>query len=314
MKNYTALTTFILVGLTNDPNLQILLFIFLFLTYLLSVVGNMIIIILTLVDPHLKTPMYFFLRNFSILEVSFTTVCIPRFLYTLASRDNTVTYNACATQLFFYVILNVTEFFLLTAMCYDRYVAICKPLHYTTIMNNMVCIKLLIGCYMIALIIVIPPFSLGFELEFYDSNIIDHFDCDAAPILKINCSDTEFLERFFLVLTVLMLIFTLVCVIMSYTYIIRTILRFPSDQQRTKAFSTCSSHIIVVSITYGTCIFICIKPHAKEAVAMNKVVSVLTTSIAPIMNPFIYTLRNKQVVQAFKDMIKRVASYFKKLK
>ncbi|XP_068827003.1 olfactory receptor 6C2-like [Capricornis sumatraensis] len=314
MKNYTAITTFILVGLTDDPNLKILLFIFLFLTYLLSVVGNLIIITLTLVDPHLKTPMYFFLRNFSILEVSFTTVCIPRFLYTMASGDNTVTYNACATQLFFVVILGVTEFFLLTAMSYDRYVAICKPLHYTTIMNNMVCIKCLIGCCMIALIIVIPPFAMGFELEFCDSNVIDHFGCDAAPILKITCSDTEFLERFVLVLAVLTLLFTLVCVIMSYTYIIRTILRFPSAQQRKKAFSTCSSHIIVVSITYGTCIFIYIKPHAKEGVAINKVVSVLTTSVAPVLNPFIYSLRNKQVVQAFKDMIKRVASYFKELK
>ncbi|XP_060979991.1 olfactory receptor 6C2-like [Dama dama] len=313
MKNYSAITTFILVGLTDDPNLQILLFIFLFLTYLLSIVGNLIIITLTLVDPHLKTPMYFFLRNFSILEVSLTTVCIPRFLYIMASGDNTVTYNACATQLFFVVILGVTEFFLLTAMSYDRYVAICKPLHYATIMNNTVCIKFLIGCYMIALIIVIPPFGMSFELEFCDSNVIDHFGCDVAPILKITCSNTEFLELFILVLAVFTLLFTLLCVIMSYTYIIRTILRFPSAQQRKKAFSICSSHIIVVSITYGTCIFIYIKPHAKEGVAMNKVVSVLTTSVAPVMNPFIYTLRNKQVVQALKDMIKRVAFNLKEL-
>ncbi|NP_001377902.1 olfactory receptor 6C2-like [Equus przewalskii] len=311
MKNYTALTTFILVGLTDDPNLQILLFIFLFLTYLLSVVGNLTIITLTLVDSHLKTPMYFFLRNFSILEVSFTTVCIPRFLYIIASGDNTVTYNACEAQLFFVIILGVTEFFLLTAMSYDRYVAICKPLHYMTIMNNRVCIKFLIGCYMLALIIILPPYIMGLELKFCDSNVIDHFGCDAAPILKIACSDTEFIERVVLVLAGLTLFFTLVCVIMSYTYIIRTILRFPSVQQRKKAFPTCSSHLIVVSITYGSCIFIYIKPHAKEGLAVNKVVSVLTTSVAPVMNPFIYTLRNKQVVQAFKDMNKRVASISK---
>ncbi|XP_049739380.1 olfactory receptor 6C2-like [Elephas maximus indicus] len=311
MKNYTAITTFILVGLTDDTNLQILLFIFLFLTYLLSVVGNLTIITLTLVDSHLKTPMYFFLRNFSILEISFTTVCIPRFLYTMASGDNTVTYNACATQLFFVVVLGVTEFFLLTAMSYDHYVAICKPLHYTTIMSNRVCIRFLIGCYIIALIIVIPPFGMGFELEFCDSNVIDHFACDAAPILKITCSNTEFIERFVLILAVLILFFTLVCVIMSYAYIIKTILRFPSAQQQKKAFSTCSSHIIVVSITYGSCIFIYVKPSAKEGVAINKVVSVLTTSVAPVMNPFIYTLRNKQVAQASKDLIKRVASISK---
>uniref|UniRef100_A0A287BMR5 Olfactory receptor n=1 Tax=Sus scrofa TaxID=9823 RepID=A0A287BMR5_PIG len=291
MKNFTAITTFILVGLTDDPNLQILLFIFLFLTYLLSVVGNLTIITLTLVDSHLKTPMYFFLQNFSILEVSLTTVCIPRFLYTMASGDNTVTYNACTTQLFFVIVLGVTEFFLLSAMSYDRYVAIA-------------CIRFLLGCYVIALIIVLPPYIMGLDLEFCDSNVIDHFGCDAAPILKITCSDTAFIERFVLVLAVLTLLFTLVCVILSYTYIIRTILRFPSAQQRKKAFSTCSSHVIVVSITYGSCIFIYIKPHAKEGVAMNKMVSVLTTSVAPVMNPFIYTLRNKQVVQAFKDQKK----------
>ncbi|XP_004429256.1 PREDICTED: olfactory receptor 6C2-like [Ceratotherium simum simum] len=311
MKNYTVLTTFILVGLTDDPNLQILLFVFLFITYLLSVIGNLTIITLTFVDSHLKTPMYLFLRNFSFLEVSFTTVCIPRYLYTLATGDNTVIYNPCATQLFFVIVLAVTEFFLLTAMSYDRYVAICKPLHYMTIMNSRVCIKFLISCYMIALIIIIPPYIMGFELEFCDSNVIDHFGCDAAPILKITCSDTEFIERFVLVLAVLTLLFTLVCIIMSYTYIIRTILRFPSVQQRKKAFSTCSSHIIVVSITYGSCIFIYIRPHAKEGVAMNKIVSILTTSVAPVMNPFIYTLRNKQVIQAFKDMIKRAASISK---
>ncbi|XP_055976171.1 olfactory receptor 6C2-like [Sorex fumeus] len=311
MRNYTAITTFILVGLTDDPILQILLFIFLLLTYLLSIVGNLTIITLTLVDSHLKTPMYFFLRNFSILEVSFTTVCIPRFLYTMASGDNIVTYNACATQLFFVVLLGATEFFLLAAMSYDRYVAICKPLHYTTIMSNEVCTKLLISCYMMTLIIIIPPFGMGITLEFCDSNVIDHFGCDAAPILKITCSDTEVLEQLVLVLAVLVLMFTLSCVIMSYTYIIKTILRFPSVQQRKKAFSTCSSHVIVVSITYGSCIFIYVKPSAKEGVALNKVVSVLTTSVAPVMNPFIYTLRNKQVIQAFKDMLKRIASISK---
>nr|XP_036873042.1 olfactory receptor 6C2-like [Manis javanica] len=311
MKNYTVLTTFILVGLTDDPNLQILLFLFLFNSYLLSVIGNLTIITLTCVDVHLKTPMYFFLRNFSILEVSFTTVCVPRYLYTLATGDNTVTYNSCATQLFFITVLGVTEFFLLTAMSYDRYVAICKPLHYMSIMNSRICTTFLTGCYLSALMIVLPPYVMVSGLEFCDSNVIDHFGCDAAPVLKISCSDTEFIERFVLVMAVLTLTVTLVCVTMSYTHIIRTILRFPSAQQRKKAFSTCSSHIIVVSITYGSCIFMYIRPPAEELVSLNKMVSVLMTSVAPAMNPFIYTLRNKQVIQAFKDMIKKVASLSK---
>uniref|UniRef100_A0A8C0P416 Olfactory receptor n=2 Tax=Canis lupus familiaris TaxID=9615 RepID=A0A8C0P416_CANLF len=291
MKNHSAIT-FILLGLTDDPRLQVFLSLFLFLTYIFTVAGNLIIILLTLVDSHLKTSMYFFLRNFSILEIIFTTVCVPRFLYSLTTGDknNTVSYNACATQLFFVVFFGATEFFLLAAMSYDRYVAICKPLHYTTIMNNRVCTTLVLCCWFAGLLIILPPLGLGLQLEFCDSNVIDHFGCDASPILQITCSDTVLIERIVLSFAVLTLIITLVCVVFSYTYIIKTILRFPSAQQRKKAFSTCSSHMIVVSITYGSCIFIYIKPSAKEGVAINKVVSVLTTSVAPLFNPFIYTL------------------------
>ncbi|KAM4839286.1 olfactory receptor 6C2-like [Urocitellus parryii] len=305
MRNHTAITTFILLGLTDDPKLQVLIFIFLFLTYMLSVAGNLTIITLTLLDSHLKTPMYFFLRNFSFLEVSFTTVCIPRFLYSMTTGDNTVTYNACATQLFFVVLLGATEFYLLAAMSYDRYVAICKPLHYTTIMSNRVCATLVLCCWFAGLLIILPPLGLGLQLQFCDSNEIDHFGCDASPLLQITCSDTVFLEKIVLTSAILTLSITLVCVTLSYTYIIKTILKFPSAQQRKKAFSTCSSHMIVVSITYGSCIFIYGKPSAKEGVAINKVVSILTTSVAPLLNPFIYTLRNKQVKAAFKDTVKR---------
>ncbi|XP_012661012.1 olfactory receptor 6C2-like [Otolemur garnettii] len=306
MRNRTAITTFILLGLTDDPQLQVLVFIFLFLTYILSITGNLTIVILTLIDSHLKTPMYFFLRNFSFLEISFTTVCIPRFLYSLSTGDNTITYNACASQIFFFGIFGATEFFLLAAMSYDRYVAICKPLHYLTIMNNRVCTVLILCCWISGLMIIITPLGMGLQLEFCDSNIIDHFGCNAAPLFKISCSDTWFIEQTVIICAVLTFIITLIGVILSYIYIIKTILRFPSAQQRKKAFSTCSSHMIVVSITYGSCIFIYIKPSAKEEVDINKGVSVLTTSVAPLLNPFIYTLRNKQVKQAFNDTIKRI--------
>ncbi|XP_055976177.1 olfactory receptor 6C2-like [Sorex fumeus] len=306
MKNHSSITTFILIGLTDDPLLQTFLSILLFLTYIFTIAGNLIIIILTLVDVHLKTPMYFFLRNFSILEIIFTTVCVPRFLYSMTTGDKSVSYNACATQLFFVILTGATEFFLLTAMSYDRYVAICKPLHYATIMNEKVCTIFVVFCWLIGLIVIIPPLSLGIQLDFCDSNLIDHFGCDAAPLLKIVCSDTHFVEQVILTMAVLTLILTLICVVVSYTHIIRTILKLPSPQQRKKAFSTCSSHMIVVSITYGSCIFIYIKP-AKDGVALNKVVSLLNTSIIPLMNPFIYTLRNKQVKQAFKDSIKKMA-------
>ncbi|XP_004429530.1 PREDICTED: olfactory receptor 6C2-like [Ceratotherium simum simum] len=308
MRNHTVITTFILLGLTDNPLLQILIFVFLFLTYVLSVTGNMTIITLTLIDSHLKTPMYFFLRNFSFLEVSFTTVCIPRFLYSISTGDNTITYNACATQIFFVILFGATEFFLLAAMSYDRYVAICKPLHYITIMNNRVCIVLVVCCWVSGLMIILPPLSLGLQLEFCESNAIDHFGCDAAPLLKISCSDTWVMEQTIILVAVFGLIITLMCVLLSYTYIIRTILGFPSVQQRRKAFSTCSSHMIVVSIAYGSCIFIYIKPSVKDQVSINKGAVVLHSSVAPLLNPFIYSLRNKQVKQAFSNCIKRITS------
>lgn len=173
-------------------------------------------------------------------------------------------------------------------------------------MSEKVCTILVLCSWLIGLIVILPPLSLGVQLDFCNSNLIDHFGCDASPLLKIVCSDTQFIEQLVLIMAVLTLILTLVCVIVSYTYIIKTILRLPLAQQRKKAFSTCSSHMIVVSITYGSCIFIYIKP-AKEGVAINKVVSLLNTSIIPLMNPFIYTLRNKQVKQAFRDSIKKMA-------
>ncbi|XP_032201565.1 olfactory receptor 6C2-like [Mustela erminea] len=311
MRNHT-ITTFILLGLTNDPQLKIMIFIFLFLTYMLSITGNLTIISLTFIDSHLQNAMYFFLQNFSFLEISFTSACIPRYLYNILTDDKTITYDNCAFQIFFTDLFGVTEFFLLATMSYDRYVAICKPLHYVTIMNKKVCRRLILGCWTAGFLIILPPLSLGLNLEFCDSNVIDHFFCDASPLLKISCSETWLIERMVIVCAVLTFIMTLICVLLSYIYIIKAILRFSSSQQRKKAFSTCSSHMIVVSITYGSCIFIYVKPSAKESVAIDKGVAVLTTSIAPMLNPFIYTLRNKQVKQAVKDSIKRIALFSKK--
>ncbi|XP_055971314.1 olfactory receptor 6C2-like [Sorex fumeus] len=305
MRNHTAITTFILLGLTDDPQLQILLFIFLLITYMLSLVGNLAIIILTFVDAHLKTAMYYFLQNFSFLEISFTSACIPRFLYSIATGDRTITYNSCICQVFFTDLFAIVEFFLLATMSYDRYVAICKPLHYMAIMNPMVCKKLISGCWIITLLLIIPPLGYTLTLEFCDSEI-DHIFCDANPLLKISCFDTEFMEKMVLFCSSFILLVTLTFVVWSYGSIIHTILGFPSAQQKKKAFSTCSSHMIVVSITYGSCIFIYIKPSAKDELSTNKGVAVLATSISPMLNPFIYTLRNKQVKNALNEFFKKL--------
>uniref|UniRef100_A0A673TQ58 Olfactory receptor n=1 Tax=Suricata suricatta TaxID=37032 RepID=A0A673TQ58_SURSU len=285
------LTLFVLLSLSDDPDLQNVILLFLFITYILSVAGNLTIITLTSVDPHLQTPMYFFLRNFSFLEISFTTVCIPRFGGAIITRDKTISYDNCATQLFFFIFMGVTEFYILTAMSYDRYVAICKPLHYSTIMNRKLCTLLVLCAWVGGFLTVFPPLMLLLQLDYCASNVIDHF------------AYTSLLEVIGFYLALVTLLFTLALVILSYMYIIRTILKIPSASRRKKAFSTCSSHMIVISISYGSCIFMYANPSAKERASLTKGVAILNTSVAPMLNPFIYTLRNQQVKQAFKDVI-----------
>ncbi|XP_036156150.1 olfactory receptor 6C1 [Myotis myotis] len=305
MRNHTEVREFILLGLSDDPELQVVIFVFLLITYILSITGNLTIIALTLLDSHLQTPMYFFLRNFSLLEISFTTVSIPKFLATIISGDKTISFNDCIAQLFFFILLGVTEFYLLAAMSYDRYVAICKPLHYMTVMNRRSCILLVFCSWLVSFLIIFPALILLLNLDYCRSNVIDHFTCDYFPLLQLSCSDTKFLERMGFACAVFTLMFTLALIFLSYVYIIRTILRIPSTRQRTKAFSTCSSHMIVISISYGSCIFMYIKPSAKERVSLSKGVAVLNTSVAPMLNPFIYSLRNQQVKQAFMDMARK---------
>ncbi|XP_059101574.1 olfactory receptor 6C3-like [Peromyscus eremicus] len=306
MRNYSMITEFVLLGISDSPELQVVIFIFLFIAYILSVCGNLSIITLTLLHAQLKTPMYFFLQNFSFLEIMFTSVSIPRFLGSIITKVKTISYNNCLAQLFFLISMGVSEFFLLTAMSYDRYVAICKPLHYTIIMNQKVCTLLVLTAWLGGFLFIFPLVMLVLKLDFCGSNVIDHFCCDYFPILQLSCSDTRLLEAFGLYVASFTLLFTLALVILSYICIISTILRSPSASQRKKAFSTCSSHMIVISISYGSCIFMYVKPSANERASLTKGVAVLNTSIAPMLNPFIYTLRNQQVKQAFKDLMNKV--------
>ncbi|XP_040610220.1 olfactory receptor 6C3-like [Mesocricetus auratus] len=309
MKNNSVIIEFVLLGISEDPELQVVIFIFLFIAYILSITGNLTIVILTLLDSRLKTPMYFFLRNFSFLEIIFTSVSIPRFLASIITKVKTISYNNCLAQLFFFISMGVSEFFLLTAMSYDRYVAICKPLHYTIIMNQKVCTLLVLTSWLAGFLTIFPPLMLVLKLDFCASNVIDHFSCDYFPILQLSCSDTRSLEMIGFYFAFITLLFTLALVILSYICIISTILRFPSASQRKKAFSTCSSHMIVISISYGSCIFMYVKPSANERASLTKGVAILNTSIAPMLNPFIYTLRNQQVKQAFRDLVHKVILY-----
>ncbi|CAK6443341.1 unnamed protein product [Pipistrellus nathusii] len=306
MKNRTMFTEFILSGLTNQPEIQVMIFTFMLLTYMLSVLGNLTIIVLTLVDPHLQTPMYFFLRNFSVLEISFTSIFIPRFLVSITTGNKVISFAGCFIQYFFAIFLGATEFYLLASMSYDRYVAICKPLHYLTLMSSRVCTQLVFCSWLGGLLAILPPILLMSQVDFCASNVLNHYFCDYGPLLELACSDTRLLERVVILVAAATLVVTLVLVTLSYSYIIRTILRIPSAQQRTKAFSTCSSHLIVILLSYGSCMFMYINPSTKEVGAFNKGVAVLITSVTPLLNPFIYTLRNQQVKKAFKDTIRKI--------
>ncbi|XP_073937854.1 olfactory receptor 6C74-like [Castor canadensis] len=312
MRNHTRVTVFILAGLTDDPQLKLVLFIFLILTYLLSITGNLIIITLTLVDSHLKTPMYFFLRNFSFLEISYTTTCIPKLLAVMVTGDHTISYNNCVTQVFFAFLLGASEFYLLTAMSYDRYVAICKPLHYTTIMSNRICTQLVLSSWLAGFFVIFPPLVIGLNIDFCASNVVDHFYCDTTPLLQISCTGTQLLETMGFASALVTLLVTLILVIISYTFIAMTIFKIPSISQRKKAFSTCSSHMIVLSLSYGSCFFMYLKPSVKQRISFTKGIAVLNTSAAPLLNPFIYTLRNEQVKKAFINTIRRIFSFSKK--
>uniref|UniRef100_A0A452QB71 Olfactory receptor n=1 Tax=Ursus americanus TaxID=9643 RepID=A0A452QB71_URSAM len=305
MKNQTFLTEFILLGLTDTPEVKPVIFIFLLLTYIFSIIGNLTIITLTLLDSHLQTPMYFFLRNFSFLEISFTTTFTPRLLFSITTGNKTISFAGCLTQYFFAIFFGATEFYLLAAMSYDRYVAICRPLHYLTIMSNRVCIQLVLCSWLAGFLIIVYPIILTTQLDFCASNVLNHYYCDYGPLLEISCSDTRLLERLEFILAVVTLVVTLVLVILSYTNIIWTILKIPSE--RKKAFSTCSSHIIVVTMCYGSCFFMYVKPSPGKGVDFNKGVSLINTVIAPLLNPFIYTLRNQQVKHVVKDLIGKMA-------
>ncbi|KAF5924823.1 hypothetical protein HPG69_018936 [Diceros bicornis minor] len=277
--------------------MQALIFIFLFVTYTLSVTGNLTIITLTLAVSHLKTAVNLVYHG---LHSQILIQLIKR------GQDYFLHCLFCST-IFCHLPWSYRIFFL-AVMPYDRCVAICKPLYYAIIMNSRVCGWLVICCWVVGFLVIFLPLCLGLNLNSVTiMSLIIFFFCDAFPMLKISCSDTWFIEQMTVALAILTTIMTLPCVLMSYIYIIKTIIKFPSVQQRRKAFSTCSSHVIVVSITYGGCIFIYIKPAAKDEVAINKCVSMLTTSVAHMLNPFIYTLRNKQVKQAFTDLIKRIS-------
>ncbi|XP_063158875.1 olfactory receptor 6C65-like [Candoia aspera] len=301
MENQTRINEFFLLGFTEDHQLEMLLFALFLSMYLMAIAGNILIIIISIVDLHLRTPMYYFLRNYAILEIGYTSAVMPKALVNLALGKKTISYRGCISQLFFYFFLGTTDFFLLTVMSFDRYVAICNPLRYATIMNQYFCTWLVLISWIGGFTLIFGQTMFYVQFPICDSNIMDHFFCDNKPLLKLLCGDTHLLELIGFILSAFSLLGTLAITTISYIMIISTILHIPTTAGRKKAFSTCAAHIIVVSVTYGSCISMYIIPEEDEGKTFNKAVAVLNNVVCPLMTPFVYTLRNKQAKDALKD-------------
>ncbi|XP_033024035.1 olfactory receptor 49-like [Lacerta agilis] len=300
MRNSTMVREFILWGFTDNRQVEILLFNLLFPMYLLTITGNAVIVIITLVNPQLNTPMYFFLRHFAVLEIGFTSSVIPKTLINMAIGQKTISLPACFTQSFLYFVLGTTEFLLLAVMSIDRYVAICNPLHYPTIMNDHLCSLLVLCSWLGGLSLIMVPIVVLFQMPFCGPNTINHFFCDSGPLMKLACANTALFELLSFLIALLSLLGTLAITIVSYIRIVSTIMLIPSTTGRQKAFSTCPSHIIVISFTYGSCIFMYIKPKGTGTLDFSKGVALLNTVVSPLLNPFIYCLRNRQVQDALR--------------
>ncbi|KAM4641809.1 olfactory receptor 6C74-like [Discoglossus pictus] len=296
---------FVLKGISDILELQTPIFFLVLLTYLTILGGNMTILQLICLDPHLHTPMYFFLGNLALLDMSSTTNTLQSTLVTFITGDNTVSFLGCMSQLFIFSCLVADELFLLTAMSYDRYVAICNPLHYPMIMRYRVCILLVIACFLVSVVRATPYLVLLLGCTCYVSNIINHFFCDLVPLMKLSCSDTSVLE--ILILTEGTLIaFLTPCSLtfISYVFIIRTILKIRSSTGRSKAFYTCSSHLTVVLLLYMTLICQYMRPISSDSLESNKLFSLFNTALVPMLNPLIYSLKNKDVKSALRRQLK----------
>ncbi|XP_059251564.1 olfactory receptor 9A4 [Mustela nigripes] len=312
MSNLSSATEFCLLGFPGSQELHHFLFAVFFLFYLVTLMGNTVIIVIVCVDKRLQSPMYFFLGHLSALEILITSIIVPMMLWGLLLPGmQTISLATCVTQLFLYLAVGTTEFALLGAMAVDRYVAVCNPLRYNVIMNSRTCIWVVIMSWMFGFLSEIWPVYATFQLTFCKSNLLDHFFCERGQLLKLSCDDTLFTEFVLFLMAIVIIIGSLAPTIVSYTYIISTILKIPTASGRRKAFSTCASHFTFVVIGYGSCLFLYVKPKQTQAAEYNKIVSLLISVLTPFLNPFIFTLRNDKVKEALREGMKRCSQLLK---
>ncbi|XP_075692792.1 olfactory receptor 5V1-like [Rhinoderma darwinii] len=312
-KNQTLVAYFILKGISDAPELQTIIFFLVLLMYLLTLGGNMILLLLVLLDHKLHTPMYFFLANLSVLDMFSATVTLHNIPIMFLTGDKAVSYARCICEMYFFGFLICDELLLLTAMSYDRYVAICNPLKYHMVMNRRLCTVLSISCWLLGMIEVIPYIILLLGFTCYKSNVINHFFCDLVPLMILSCSDTSTLEILSLTEGLLLITFTpFMLKFISYIFIISTILKINSSTGRRKAFYTCSSHLTVVILLYSTLFFQYLRPTSLDTSKSNKFFSLFNTAAIPILNPLIYSLKNKDVKSAMIQKL-RLLTFFRTL-
>nr|XP_002709178.1 olfactory receptor 8J3 [Oryctolagus cuniculus] len=311
--NLSQVTEFILIGVSERPELQLPLFCVFLVIYGLTVVGNLGIITLTSVDSRLHTPMYFFLRHLAIINLGNSTVIAPKMLINFLVKRKTTSYYECATQLGGFLVFIVSEIFMLAVMAYDRYVAICNPLLYMVVVSRQICLLLVSLTYLYGLFTAIMVSSCVFSVSYCSSNVINHFYCDNVPLLALSCSDTYIPETVVFVSAATNLFFSMTIVLISYFNIVLSILRIRSTEGRKKAFSTCGSHMMAVTVFYGTLLFMYLQPRSNHSLDTDKMASVFYTLVIPMLNPMIYSLRNKDVKAALQRLMASPCYSFKSM-
>nr|XP_033799927.1 olfactory receptor 1019-like [Geotrypetes seraphini] len=303
--NHTEVTNFIILAFFELPEIQFLLFLVFLIIYLMSLIGNLLIIIIVCSNSHLHSPMFFFLTNLSFLEICYVTVTVPKLLAVLIAQNMIISFMHCMIQMYLFIVCTDTECYFLTAMAYDRYVAICKPLHYTIIMNKKVCFTLAIVSWTISFLNPVPHVTLISQSSFCSSNEINHFFCDITALMTLSCSEISVIENLNYIEGSIVGFTPFILTIISYVYIISAVLKIHSAKGKQKTFSTCSSHLTVVLLFYGTTFGVYLRPQSPYSMDLNKLFTVVYITAIPLLNPLIYSLRNKELKGALWKAIRR---------
>ncbi|XP_033029159.1 olfactory receptor 2A5-like [Lacerta agilis] len=303
MRNQTFVAEFLLLGLSKSLKIRLLLFGLFSVTYTITLVGNSIILMLIWLDPRLHTPMYFFLSHLAFVDICYTSSTVPQMLVNLQSPRQTISLVGCAIQMHIFLTLAITECILLAVMAYDRYVAICHPLHYTFLMNKRACMKLAMATWMSGLLLPVAHTVLTWRLPFCGPNLIDHFFCEMPALLKLACADTMIVEKVTSVGCIFTLLIPISFILMTYIRILVSVLKIQSAQGQHKAFSTCVSHVSVVVLFYGSAIFMYMRPESSHSADLDKIVSLFYSIFTPMFNPMIYSLRNKDMKGALAKIL-----------